>query len=115
MKSRFRVLRLVASVSKLIGWLAFLAGLALGALVAQGILYLPLAPLAEPYSTNSLIQGAVLFAPFLLGFLAFYSGGGIMQVLIAIEKNTRGVATPSAPGTPAEGGLPWGDEVGQAP
>ncbi len=112
MKARFRALRLVAAVWKWIGWLALLAGLVLGALVAQGFLYLPLAPFAEPYSANSIIQGVVVFAPFFLGFLVFYSAGGILRVLMAIEEHTRGLAAPVPPGQPEVGEHPWEGEIG---
>lgn len=112
MKARFRALRLVAAVWKGTGWLALLAGLVLGALVAQGFLYLPLAPLAEPYSANSIIQGAVIFAPFFLGFVVFHSAGGILRVLLAIEENTRGLAALAPPGQSEEDGRPWEGEIG---
>lgn len=112
MKARFRALRLVAAVSKGIGWLALIAGVALGALIAQGFLYLPLAPFVEPLSTSSLIRGAAVFALFFLGFLVFYSAGGMLQVLTAIEQNTRGAA---GTGRPGEGGYPWEDEIRHVP
>lgn len=115
MKVRFRGLRMVAAVSKLIGWLALAVGAAYGALIPQGFLYLPLAPFAEPYSTSSLVQGAIVFAPFFLGFLVFYSAGGILQVLLSIEENTRGLRGPVPPGQPAEGGPPWEGEIGEGP
>lgn len=89
MKARFRVLRFVAAVSKGIGWLLLLAGLVLGALIAQGLRTLPFAPIAEPLSTSNLIQGGALFGGFFLGFLLFYGAGGALRVLIAIEENIR--------------------------
>lgn len=105
MKERFRGLRLVALVSKAIGWLILLAGLILGALIVQGILFSPLDPLAEPYSTSSLMGAAALFVPFLLGFLLLYGSGGVLQVLLAIEKNTR---TAQKPGDDEPGQIPPG-------
>lgn len=91
MKARFRVLRLVALVSKGLGWLCLIAGLALGALIANGTRYFPLIPPAQPYSANNLAAALTTFLPLFVSFLFFYGVGGALQVLMAIEMNTRRV------------------------
>ncbi|MDO8689127.1 MAG: hypothetical protein Q7R39_03820 [Dehalococcoidia bacterium] len=89
MKARFRVLRLVALVSKGLGWLSLMAGLGLAFLTANATYYLPLLLPADPYSSLSLLGAALTFLPFLLLFLFLYGAGGALGVLIAIESNTR--------------------------
>lgn len=90
MKARFRGLTFVAHLSKIIGLLALITGLVLGAQAVGGALYFPLiSSFAEPYSPASYVSAAAYFTPFLLVFLLFYMIGGILQVLVAIERNTR--------------------------
>lgn len=98
MKARFRGLLMVARLSKGLGWLSLIAGLVLGALTANGTYYLPILLPAGPYSTQSLVGALLTFLPFLFWFLFMYAAGGAIQVLIAIERNTR----PVAPGLPEE-------------
>lgn len=112
MKARFRGLQLVALVSKGIGWVGLLAGLVVGTLVAQGLLYFPLAPFTEPYSIGSLLGGVALFAPFFLGFLLLYGWGGALQVLMAIEQNTR--APEQAPSQPEDPERPREGDLGES-
>lgn len=115
MKKRFRGLRWVARLSKGVGSLLLIAGLFLAAQVAQGSLYIPFAPPAAAYSSDALWAAAGLFAPFLLGFLVLYGGGGALGVLIAIEDNTRGAARGAVPIPPPEGQGPPQDEAGGTP
>lgn len=91
MKARFRGLRFVALVSKGLGWLCFIAALVLGALIAGGERYFPLLPPGQPYSTNNMVGAVTTFFPLFVAFLFFYGAGGALQVLIAIERNTRPV------------------------
>ncbi|HLB12081.1 MAG TPA: hypothetical protein VJO15_03895 [Dehalococcoidia bacterium] len=115
MKARFRVLHFVALASKAIGWLALIAGLALGALIAQGSLRVPLVPFVEPYSGSSLVQGAAVFVPFLMAFLLLYSAGGTVQVLLAIEENTRKESTPPPVERPGDADRPREGDQKQIP
>ena len=91
LKAGFRVLQLVAIASKGLGWLCLIAALILGGLIASGLRYFPLVPPGQPYSTNNLVGAVTTFLPLFIGFLFFYGVGGALQVLIAIERNTRPV------------------------
>ena len=111
MKARFRGLRIIAAVSKAVAWVSLLAGLGLGALMANATYYLPFLPPAAPFSSNSLLGAALTLLPFLMGFLFLYATGAILQVLLAIECNTRvpaAVRPPSEPAGSNETGAPVG-------
>lgn len=101
MKARFRVLRLVALVSRGLGWLSLIAGLVLAFLTANATYYLPLLLPADPYSPLSLLGAALTFLPFLFLFLFLYGAGGALGVLMAIESNTRLETEQPSAGDPA--------------
>jgi len=111
----FRVLQIVAIASKVLGWLCLIVALILGGLIASGLRYFPLVPPGQPYSTNNLVGAVTTFMPLFIGFLFFYGAGGALQVLMAIERNTRPVTRQPSQGSPDEVKRPGSGRVPEAP
>lgn len=65
--------------------------------MANATYYLPFLPPAAPFSSNSLLGASLTVLPFVMGFLFLYATGAILQVLLAIECNTRGPAEARPP------------------
>ena len=104
MEKRFRALRVVASLLKVLAWLVLIAGiLAAVGIVAisaiQGQMGAP-SPVLEnmPMASNLVgpLAGAALAVGVLLGtlvyFLLMYAAGDVLHLWLAIEYNTRETA-----------------------
>jgi len=100
LNARFRVLGLVALLSKSLGWLSLIAGVVFAFFTANATYYLPLLLPADPYSPPSLLGAALTLLPFLLLFLLLFGAGGTLDLLIAIERNTRPEAKQPPAGAP---------------
>ena len=92
MERKFRVLRIVASILKILAWI----GLVLGVLGGCGTLTIGLlAGGSSPRELGPLgilggaVGGVVLILFALLYFLFIYAYGELISLLIALEENTR--------------------------
>lgn len=104
MHKRFRTLRLVSTIYRVIAWIGFILGFLLAVVLVifsaiQGQAGAP-SPLVAGYPIASqltglvpgIIAGVAILVGALIQFVAFYAVSEMIQVSLAIEENTRETA-----------------------
>jgi hypothetical protein len=88
MEKQFRLLRTFSVIFKVLAWACLVIGIvgAIGVLVSGG----------TPETPR--VMGPVILLVFLGYFLLFYTGGEVIQLLLAIEENTRHIKGVTPPG-----------------
>lgn len=100
MQKKYGVLRIIATINKIIAWLVLVLGV-LGGCVSLAVGLLPSLTSASTRTAPSLLVGGLAagmltgfgaIAISLLYFLVFYSFGELIYLLIDLEENTRATA-----------------------
>ncbi|MCB0115240.1 MAG: hypothetical protein R2873_00875 [Caldilineaceae bacterium] len=94
--TRFGVLRLLATLLKVIAWIILIGSIlgalgvgVLGSLLQQTWFDATFVPALLLDGTSGMIVGAVLIAGGILTFLSLFAAAESIQVQLAIEENTR--------------------------
>lgn len=103
MEKKFRVLRFVGSLAKIVAWIALVGG-AIGGIVVFIAAIAGGSSYSNYYGSSNALSGALaggaagalsglgIFLGALVSFVALYGAGEMIFLQLAIEENTRAVA-----------------------